>query len=74
MTLSKRLILLDELKAELAAVRAELERTNDNVVAIARTQVSMQRDIRSIQRDLADLKDRVTVLTVAVDEHPPAHV
>jgi hypothetical protein len=62
---------LEEMQPDIHGVREELGRTNENVAAIARTQVSMQRDIRAIQSDLADLKDRVTVLTVAVDEHPP---
>jgi HIT domain len=47
---------------------------HENVAAIARTQVTMQRDIRTIQRDLGELKDRITVLTVAVEECPSAHV
>ena len=49
------------------AIRAELASLNETVRTLARSQVSMQRDI-------AALKDRVTVLTVAVDDHSPAHV
>jgi hypothetical protein len=51
--------LMLDIRADIQDVRDELGRTNDNIAAIARTQVSMQRDIRTIQRDLADLKDRV---------------
>jgi hypothetical protein len=65
---------LEELHGEVVAVRQEQARTNESVAAIARTLVSVQRDIRSIQRDISGLKDRVTVLTIAVDDHPPAHV
>jgi hypothetical protein len=49
------------------AIRAELAALNETVRSLARSQVSMQRDIHT-------LKDRVTVLSVAVDEHPPAHI
>jgi prefoldin subunit 5 len=49
------------------AIRAELASLNETVRSLARSQVTMQRDI-------ATLKDRVTILTAAVDEHPPAHV
>jgi hypothetical protein len=49
------------------AIRDELASLNDTVRAMARSQVTMQRDI-------ASLKDRVIILTAAVDEHPPAHV
>ena len=41
--------------------------TSETVRTLGRSQITMQ-------RDFATLKDRVTVLTVAVDEHPPAHV
>jgi hypothetical protein len=49
------------------AIRAELASLNETIRAMARSQVTMQRDI-------ATLKDRVTILTAAVDEHPPVHV
>lgn len=65
---------LEEMQADLKDVRLQFDRTNENISAIARTLVTVQRDIRVVHRDLSDLKDRVTVLTVAVDEHPPAHV
>jgi septal ring factor EnvC (AmiA/AmiB activator) len=65
---------LEEMQADIRAVRDEQARTNENVMAIARTLVTVQRDLRIVQRDLAKLSDRVTVLTVAVDDHPPAHL
>ncbi len=49
------------------AIRAELASLNETVRSLARSQVAMQRDITT-------LKDRITILTAAVDEHPPAHV
>ena len=49
------------------AIRAELSSLNETVRTLARSQVTMQRDI-------ATLKDRVIVLTAAIDEHPPAHI
>lgn len=58
---------LDSVLTGQDAMRAELATLNETVRAIARSQVSMQRDLKA-------LNDRVTVLTVAVDEHPPAHV
>lgn len=67
---------LEDIQADMLDVPNELGSTNENVAAIARSQVTMQRDIRIIHRDLGELKDPVTVLTVAVDDHPtsnPAH-
>jgi hypothetical protein len=49
------------------AIRAELAALNETVRSLARSNVS-------IQRDVAALKDRMNILAVAVDEHPPAHV
>lgn len=64
----------DELKGELAAVREEQARTNASLVAMARALVNVQRDIRILHRDLSDLKDRVTVLTVAsAGDDPHTH-
>jgi predicted nucleic acid-binding Zn-ribbon protein len=62
---------LDGMQRELQAIREEQTHTNENIAAMARTLVSVRRDIRNFQRDIAGLKDRVTVLEVAVDEHPP---
>jgi hypothetical protein len=58
---------VDAVLAGQDAIRVELANLNETVRSLARSQVS-------IQRDIATLKDRVTVLSVAVDEHPPAHV
>jgi streptomycin 6-kinase len=66
--------LRDEMQAGFASLREEQARTNASVAAMARTLVTVQRDIRLLHRDLTDLKDRVTVLTIASDDHPPAHV
>jgi hypothetical protein len=49
------------------AIRAELASLNETVRTLARSQVTMQRDI-------ATLKDRVIILTAAIDDNPPAHV
>lgn len=53
--------------ADQQAIRDELANLNDTVRSLARSNVS-------IKRDVATLRDSVTILTVAVDEHPPAHV
>jgi hypothetical protein len=63
-------LVLNRVDAVLAGqdtIRAELTSLNETVRSLARSQVSMQRDI-------ATLKDRVIVLTAAVDEHQPAQV
>ena len=49
------------------AIRAELVSLHETVRSLARSQVSMQ-------RDLATFKDRITILSVAVEDHPPAHI
>jgi hypothetical protein len=49
--------------AELATMREDFAR---NVAAIGRT-------LRTIERDITGLKDRVTILSVAVDEGPHTH-
>ena len=54
------------MQAGIEAIRDELASLNDTVRSLARSNVS-------IKRDVAALKDSVTILTVAVDEHPPAH-
>lgn len=35
---------------------------------------TVARTMIGIQREVASLKERITVLTIAVDEHPAAHV
>jgi hypothetical protein len=61
----------DELKVELAAMREEQARTNEKVAAIARSLVGVQPDLHCLHRDMETLKDPLTFLTVAADEHPP---
>ena len=58
---------VDAVLAGQDAMRAELASLDQTMRSLARSQIAMQRDI-------ASLKDRVIVLTAAVDEHPPAHV
>lgn len=58
--------LRDEIKNGFAALHSELAELKETVRSLSRSQVTMQRDI-------ASLKDRVIVLTAAIDEHPPAH-
>ena len=66
--------LRDEMQAGFASLREEQARTNATVAAMARTLVTVQRDIRIVQRDLSDLKDRVTILTVAsASDDPHTH-
>lgn len=64
---------LDDIQADMKGMRSEPAQTNEHVSAVARAMVSVQRDIRVIQRDVTSLNDRITVLAIAVDEHPPAH-
>jgi hypothetical protein len=59
--------LRDEMQAGFASIRAELATLNDTVRSLAKSNVS-------IQREISRLNDRVTILTVAIDDHPPAHV
>jgi cell division septum initiation protein DivIVA len=56
----------DAMRSDIAAVRSEIAAVNESVRSLARSVVT-------IQRDISALKDRVTVLAVAVDEHPTAH-
>jgi hypothetical protein len=58
---------LEEIQTDLKAVRADVADLKETARVLAKTNVI-------IQRDLSTLKDRVTVLTVAFDEQPPAHV
>jgi hypothetical protein len=58
---------IEDVLAGQDAMRAELAGLNETVRTLARSQVTMQRDI-------ATLKDRVIILTAAIDDHPPAHV
>jgi chromosome segregation ATPase len=58
---------LERIETGQEAIRGELATLNESMRSLAKSQVSMQRDI-------SRLNDRVTVLTVAVDEHPPAHI
>jgi hypothetical protein len=64
----------DELKAELVAARAELAELKETVQSLAQSDVTIQRSMSAMQRYLTALKDRVVILTAAIDEHPPAHV
>lgn len=64
----------DQIEEGFASLREEQARTNGSVAAMARTLVTVERDIRLMQRDLKALTDRVTVLTVAYGEPPPAHI
>ena len=57
---------LDEIQTELKAVHSEVADLNDTVRAFAKSQIAMQREI-------SRLNDRVTILTAAIDEHPPTH-
>lgn len=72
----KRLAALrEDMRDGFAALREEQARTNVAFAAMAGTQVTVQRDICIIQRDLAELKDRVTVLIVASgDDHSATRV
>ena len=64
----------DELKSELAGVRTELAELKETVQSLARSDVTIQRSMAAMHRDLTALKDRVVILTAAIDDHPPMHV
>jgi predicted nucleic acid-binding Zn-ribbon protein len=64
----------DELKIELAALRADIADLKQTVHSLARSDVTIQRSMEAMHRDITALKDRVIILTAAIDEHPPAHV
>jgi hypothetical protein len=66
LTLKQLALLREDMQAGFASIHAELSSLVESVRAMARTQVTMQRDI-------TQLKDRVIVLTAAIDEHPPTH-
>jgi chromosome segregation ATPase len=53
---------LEDLQSGQEAIRAELVHTNEKLGAVAQTLIGVQRDIRSLQREVA-------TLGVAVDEH-----
>jgi hypothetical protein len=57
---------VDDVLAEVKAMRGELTDLAETVRTLARSQVVMQRDIGA-------LKDRVTILTVAFGDEPPLH-
>lgn len=63
----------DELKAELVAVRADIAELKETVQSLARSDVTLQRTMSAMLRDLTGLRDRVVILTAAIDEHPSAH-
>jgi hypothetical protein len=48
---------LEEMQADIRGVRVELATLNETVTSLARTQVALQRDVRS-------LKDRVSYATL----------
>jgi hypothetical protein len=58
---------LEEMQADLKALRVDVADLKETARVLAKADVI-------IQRDLATLKDRVTILTVAFGEQPPAHV
>lgn len=57
---------LEEMQADLKAVRADVADLKETARALAKADVV-------IQRDLSSLKDRVRILTVAFADEPPAH-
>lgn len=58
---------LEDLHAGQEAMRGDLAELKDTVRSFAKTNLSMQREI-------SRLNDRVTILTAAIDEHPPSHI
>ena len=58
---------LEEMQADLKAVRIDVADLKDTVRSFAKSNLSMQREI-------SRLNDRVTILTAAIDEHPPSHI
>jgi predicted nucleic acid-binding Zn-ribbon protein len=57
---------IQTLQAGQEAVRDELANLNDTTRALAKSNVS-------IRREISELKDRMTILSVAVDEGPHTH-
>jgi predicted nucleic acid-binding Zn-ribbon protein len=57
---------MQTLQAGQEAVRDELANLNDTTRALAKSNVS-------IRREISELKDRMTILSVAVDEGPHTH-
>jgi hypothetical protein len=60
-------MLREDMQAGFGAIHAELATLNESVRSLSRSNVT-------IQRDLTQLKDRVIILTTAIDEHPPSHI
>jgi hypothetical protein len=51
----------DELKAELAAMRPDIADLKETVHSLARSDVTIQRTMAAMQRDITALKDRVVI-------------
>jgi len=66
LVLKQLALLREDMQAGFAAIHGELATLNESVRSLSRSNVT-------IQRDLAQLKDRVVILTTAIDEHPPSH-
>ena len=62
-------ILRDEMREGFAKLTAEGAITNEKLGTVAQTLVSVQRDVRGLQRDVSMLKDSVGTLGIAIDEH-----
>ena len=58
---------LEEIQTDLKGLRADVADLKDTVRSLAKSNVS-------IQREISRLNDRVNILTVAVDDNPPAHI
>jgi hypothetical protein len=74
LTLKQLALLRSEVQEGFASLRADLATLTETVRTLARSDVTIQRGMAAMQRDMVVLKDRMTILTVAGDEHPPAHV
>ena len=57
---------VDDVLAEVKAMRGELVTLNESVRALARADVGIRRDLREV-------KDRVVILTAAFGDEPPLH-
>lgn len=74
LTLKQLALLREEMREGFANLRADLGDLKETVHSLARSDVTIQRSMAVMQRDLTALKDRVIILTAAIDENPPAHV
>ena len=68
LTLRQLSLIREEMRQGFTKVLAEQARTNEHVGSVAATLVGVQRDIRSLRRQVNGLTDSVATLGIAVDD------